>query len=150
RKRALARFLLAALLLEPLLLLCEPSRVVALVGDAAPAVELEDPAGDIVEEVAVVGDDQDRTGIVAQVALEPGHRLGVQVVGRLVEQEEIGLLQEEPAERDTPPESLVTSASSDGQRSASIAWSTLESRSHSPLASISSCSLVISSAVSSE
>src|SRR5262249_54923403 len=63
RKRALARFLLAALLLEPLLLLCEPSRVVALVGDAAPAVELEDPAGDIVEEVAVVGDDQDRTGI---------------------------------------------------------------------------------------
>src|SRR5262249_53210358 len=60
RQRALARLLLAAFLLEPLLLLLEPSRIVALVGNAAAAIELEDPAGDIVEEVAVVGDDQDR------------------------------------------------------------------------------------------
>src|SRR4029453_11521751 len=59
RKRALARLLLAALLFEPLALLREPGRVVALVGNAAAAVELENPAGDVVEEVAVVGDDQD-------------------------------------------------------------------------------------------
>src|SRR5258708_18352279 len=52
--------------------------------------------------------------------------------------------------RRSPPESLVTSASSGGQRNASIAWSTLLSRSQRPAASISSCSLVISSAVSSE
>src|SRR5205085_246276 len=67
RQRALMRGLLAALLLEALLLLHQPGRIVALIGNAAAAIELEDPAGDIVEEVAVVGDDQDRAGIVAQM-----------------------------------------------------------------------------------
>src|SRR6516165_3644546 len=99
-ERALARFLLAAFLLQPLLLLHQPGRVIALVGNAAAAVELEDPAGDVVEEVAVVGDDQDRAWIVAQVALEPRHRLGVEMVGRLVEQQKLGLLEEQPAQRD--------------------------------------------------
>ena len=74
RERALARLFLAAFLLQPLLLLHEPGRIVALVGNAAAAVELEDPAGDVVEEVAVVGDDQDRARIVAQMAFEPAHR----------------------------------------------------------------------------
>src|SRR5262249_30521769 len=49
---ALARGLLLLLELEALLLLLEPRGVVALVRDAAAAVELEDPAGDVVEEVA--------------------------------------------------------------------------------------------------
>src|SRR5262249_13013377 len=66
RERALTRFLLPPFLLEALLLLREPRRIVALVWNAAPAVELEDPAGDVVEKVPVVGDDQDRTGIIAQ------------------------------------------------------------------------------------
>src|SRR5262245_60025873 len=149
-ERALARGFLAALLLEPLLLLREPGRVIALVGDAAAAIELEDPAGHVIEEIAVVGDDQDRTGIIAQMALEPADGLGVEMVGGLVEQEQVRLLKKQPAERHPPPDSVLTSASSGGQRSASIAWSILESRSHRPLASISSCSLVISSAVSSE
>ncbi len=91
RERLLARLLLAAFLLEPLLLLHQPGRIVALVGNALAAIELEDPAGDVVEEVAVVGDDQDRARIVAQMAFEPGHRLGVEMVGRLVEQQQLGL-----------------------------------------------------------
>ena len=44
---------------EPRLLLLEPAGVVALVRDALAAVELEDPAGHVVEEVAVVGDGDD-------------------------------------------------------------------------------------------
>ena len=100
RERALARFLLAALLLQPLLLLHEPGRIIALVGNAAAAVEFENPAGDVVEEVAVVGDDQDRARIVAQMAFEPRHRLGVEMVGRLVEQKKFGLFQQQPAQRD--------------------------------------------------
>src|SRR5216684_5854989 len=48
RKRALARFLLAALLLESLLLLRQPGRIVALIGNAAAAIELEYPACDMV------------------------------------------------------------------------------------------------------
>ena len=39
------------------LLLLQPRLVIALVGVGASAVELEDPFGDVGEEVAVVGDD---------------------------------------------------------------------------------------------
>ena len=88
------------LLLEALLLLLEPGGVVALVGNAAAAIELEDPARHVVEEVAVVGDDQDRAGIVAQMAFEPVDRLGVEMVGRLVEQQQLRLFEQQPAERD--------------------------------------------------
>ena len=103
RQRALMRLVLAAFLLEPLLLLHQPRRVVALVGNAAAAVELEDPAGDVVEKVAVVGDDEDGARIVAQMAFEPQHRLGVEMVGRLVEQQQFRLLQQQPAQRDAAP-----------------------------------------------
>jgi hypothetical protein len=102
RERALAGFFLAALLLQPLLLLDEPGGIIALVGNAAAAVELQNPAGHMVEEIAVVGDDQNCAGIIAQVAFEPRHRLGVEMVGRLVEKEQIGLREEKLAERDTP------------------------------------------------
>ncbi len=68
-----------------------------------PAVELEDPAGDVVEEVAIVGDGDDGARILLEEALEPGHRLGVEMVGRLVEQQHVGLLQQEPAQRDAAP-----------------------------------------------
>ena len=103
RERALARFLLAAFLREALLLLRQPGGVVALVGNAAAAIELEDPAGDVVEEVAVVGDDQDRARIVAQVPFQPGDALGVEMVGRLVEQQQFGLLEQQLAQRDAAP-----------------------------------------------
>ncbi len=63
-ERALARLVLAAFLREALLLLLQPGGVIALVGNAAAAIEFENPAGDIVEEIAVVGDDQDRAGIM--------------------------------------------------------------------------------------
>ena len=89
--RALARALLLLLVLQPGALLLEPARVIALVRDAAPAVELEDPAGDVVEEVAVVGDRDDRPRVILEVALEPRDRFRVEVVGRLVEQQQIRL-----------------------------------------------------------
>ena len=56
RERLLARDLLPLLLGETLLLLLEPRAVVTLPGNAVAAVELQNPAGDIVEEVAIVGD----------------------------------------------------------------------------------------------
>jgi hypothetical protein len=64
------------------------------------AVELEDPARDVVEEIAVVGDGHDGALVVGQVALEPCDRLGVEVVGRLVEQQQVGLGEQQPRERD--------------------------------------------------
>ena len=58
-------------------LLVEPGGVVTFPGDAFAAVELQDPAGDLVEEVAVVGDGDHRAGVLAQEALEPGDGFGV-------------------------------------------------------------------------
>ena len=47
-----------------------------------------------------MGDDEDRARIGAQMPLEPVDGLGVEMVGRLVEQEEVGLLEQEAAKRD--------------------------------------------------
>ena len=47
-----------------------------------------------------MGHHDDGARIVAQMMLEPGDAFGVEVVGRLVEQKNVGLRQEKPAERD--------------------------------------------------
>ena len=85
---------------QPLLLLIEPRRVVALPRDAGAAIELEDPPGHVVEEVAIVRHRDDRALVFLEEALEPRHRLGVEVVGRLVEQQQIGRLEQQAAQRD--------------------------------------------------
>src|SRR5665647_2717125 len=77
---------LLALDLQPLLLLLQVGRVVALVRIGAAAVELEDPFGDVVQEVPVVGDGEDGTVVLREVLLEPEHALGIQVVGGLVQE----------------------------------------------------------------
>ena len=59
-QRPLALALGLLFLGQPGLLLLEPAGVVALIRNAVAAIELEDPAGDVVEEVAVVGDRDDR------------------------------------------------------------------------------------------
>src|SRR5205085_9864747 len=48
----------------------------------------QDPASDVVQEVAVVGDGHDGAGELLEVLLEPRHALGVEVVGGLVEQQQ--------------------------------------------------------------
>ena len=102
-QRPLPGALLLLFLLQPLALLLQPGGVIALERVAAAALDLEDPVGDVVEEVAVVGDDHHRAREVAQRALEPGDALGVEVVGRLVEQQQVGLLEQQPAQRDAAP-----------------------------------------------
>ncbi len=94
---------LLALDLEPLGLLLQVRGVVALVGVRAAAVELEDPLGDVVQEVPVVGDRQDGARVGGQVLLEPQHALGVEVVGGLVEQQQVGLAQQQLAQRHATP-----------------------------------------------
>ena len=81
-----ARRLQPAFLLETLLLLLQPARIIALVGDTPAAIEFEDPAGDLVKEIAVVGDGHNRSRVILEKALQPSDRLGVEMIGRLVEQ----------------------------------------------------------------
>ena len=97
RERPLAGFAGLLLAAQPLELLLEPARVVALERDAPTAIELEDPLGDVVEEVAIVGDRDDRARVLLQEPLQPVDRLGVEVVGGLVEQQQVGVAEEEPA-----------------------------------------------------
>ena len=47
-----------------------------------------------------MGDGQDRALVVGEVLLEPQHALGVEVVGGLVEQQQVGLGQQQLAQRD--------------------------------------------------
>ena len=84
-------------------LLLQPGRVVALERQAAAVLQLQNPLGDVVQEVPVVGDDNHRAGILAQRLLQPLDRFGVEMVGRLVQQQQVGLLQQRHAERHAPP-----------------------------------------------
>ena len=73
-----------------------------------------------------MGDRDDRARVLLEVALEPGDGLGVEVVGRLVEQQQIGFWsssRQSATRRRSPPESFATSASAGGRRSASMAIS---------------------------
>ena len=47
-----------------------------------------------------MGDRDDGARVLLQEPLEPEHRLGVEVVGRLVEQQQVGVAEQEPGERD--------------------------------------------------
>ena len=47
-------------------------------------------------------DDQHRAAIADEVLLEPGDGVEIEVVGRLVEQQEVGLLGEHDAEMEPP------------------------------------------------
>jgi hypothetical protein len=70
------------------------------VGVGFSAIDLDDAGGDDVEKVAIVCDENDGSCEVFQDVLQPADRFGVEVVGRLVEEEEIRLAGERPAEGD--------------------------------------------------
>ena len=73
---------------------------VAVVVDVALApVELEDAGGDPVEDVAVVGDEHQPAAEAGQAVLQPGDGVDVEVVGGLVEHEQVDLLQQGPGQR---------------------------------------------------
>ena len=66
--------------------------VVAAVTDQAALANFDDAADELVQKLAVVRDDENRAGIGLQVVLEPQQRFEVEVIGRLVEQQQVGLL----------------------------------------------------------
>ena len=65
-----------------------------------PALEVEDLIGDVVEQVAVVADDDDRRRAALQILGEPEHPFKVEIVGRFVEQQEVGPGEQHRGERD--------------------------------------------------
>ncbi len=75
--------------LQLLLLLLDELGVVALVDAGAPQFDLQDAGGHAVQEVAVVADDGHRGPGVVQEALQPAEAGQVQVVGGLVQQQQV-------------------------------------------------------------
>ncbi len=76
------------------------------------AVDLTDPLRDVIEEVPVVSHGENCAGVRREELLEPQHRLGVEVVGGLVEEQQVGLAQQQLAQRDTA--TLTTGKVGDG------------------------------------
>ena len=85
------------LLLESDLLLAQVLGALALEGGVVARIQLglafvqvQRVRGHAVEELAVVRDQQQRAGVLEQPLLQPQHRVQVEVVGGLVEQQQVG------------------------------------------------------------
>ena len=65
--------------------------VIAAVAAGFAAIHLHDPAGHLVEHVAVVGDQHQGAAEALQIALQPLDAVGVEVVGGLIQQQHVGL-----------------------------------------------------------
>ena len=70
--------------------------ITAAVTDKPALADFDDAADQFIEKLAVVRDDQDRAGIMFQVFLKPKQRLQIQVIGRFIEQQQVGLLCQQP------------------------------------------------------
>ncbi|CFL98495.1 Uncharacterised protein [Bordetella pertussis] len=92
--------LLQALGFEPLRLALLPLRKIAGKAEQAAAVELDDAGRHRVEEAPVVGDDDGRALPVAQHGFQPCDAVEVQVVGRFVQQQQVGFVDQGARQRD--------------------------------------------------
>ena len=148
-QRALALGLLFLLDGQPLLLLVEPGGVVPFPGKRPAAIELQNPAGDVVEEVAIVRDRRRPSLCIPSgtARATPTDSASRWLVGSSSSSRsgDCSSSRHSATRRFSPPESFVTSASAGGSRRASIACSSFESRSQAPAASIASCTFACSS-----
>ena len=85
------RLALAALALE--------GGVAAAIERELAGLEVQDPIDRVVEQVAIVADDDHRARIARDMLLQPERRLEVEVVGRLVEQQQVGRGEQRRGER---------------------------------------------------
>ena len=72
------------------------------VADLAVAGERVDVVADALDEVAVVADDDQRAGPAVEQVLERGQGVDVEVVGRLVEQQDVRLAHQQPHQLQPP------------------------------------------------
>ncbi|MNH15483.1 hypothetical protein D3C79_750970 [compost metagenome] len=59
-------------------------------GDGAP-IEIDDPGRQLVDELPIVGDEDDGAAKILEELFQPVDGVDVQVVGRLVQQQQIGV-----------------------------------------------------------
>ena len=98
-QRSLPGLLLTLFDRHPLLAGFQPGGVVALQRNPFAAVDFQDPLGNVVQEISIVRDGNDGAGVPGQVLLQPGNAFGIQVVGRFVQQQQVGLANQQLAKR---------------------------------------------------
>ena len=91
---------LLQLQIKPGLLFFHVEGIVAGVEFRVTVGDLDDPLGHLIDEIPVVGDDQHRALKALDVALQPLHTAQIQVVGGLVQQQNIRLFQQKPGKID--------------------------------------------------
>src|SRR5690606_15727136 len=91
----------AGFLLQAGIFLFQPAGVVTFVRNAVAAVEFQNPARRVIEEVTVVGNRHYGTAEVVEELFQPVNGFSIQVVGRFVEQQHIGTRQQQATERYT-------------------------------------------------
>ena len=85
---------------EPRVALDQVVRIIAVIVGERAQREIRDARDDRVEEVAVVRDEDDRVRIGGEIGLEPVARIEIEMVGRLVEEQQIGLPEQQLGERE--------------------------------------------------
>ncbi len=100
RQHPIACLLLALLDRHPFRLGFQPSRVIPFERDAATAVDFQNPLRHVVQEVTIVRYRHDGSGVIVQVLFKPRDAFGIQVVGRFVQQQQIGLADQQLAKCD--------------------------------------------------
>jgi len=78
--------------------LFEPGGVVPLKGNSLSLVQFEDPLGDTVKKVTVMGGNDHVAGIFFQSVFKPLDGFRIEVVGGFVEKQDIGFLQKKLAQ----------------------------------------------------
>ena len=88
-----------------LLFLLEVSRVIAEIAAGDPTLGRHDLVADAVQEGAVMADHDQGSGLLLQIVFQPLNGLHIEVVGGLVEQQQIRILKQDLAKRDAhlPP-----------------------------------------------
>ena len=77
--------------------------VAAAIDRQLPAIEMQDVIDGLVQQVAVVRDDDRGARIALEIVVEPDRALDVEVVGRLVEQQQVGLREQHRGQRHAHP-----------------------------------------------
>ena len=91
-------FVGGVLLFVAFLFEAEEVGVISRIRDELSFIDFVDAADDFVHESAIMGDEENGTGIGLEILLEPEERDEIEVIGGFVEHEEIGLHDEEASE----------------------------------------------------
>src|SRR4051812_16540860 len=83
-----------------LLLLFQIVGVISLKRLHATAINLQNSAGDAVEKITIMCDEQERAAITRQISLKPGDGFRIEMVSRLVQNKQVWILNQRMRQRD--------------------------------------------------